>query len=137
MTSRSRVLYDGRCELCQRSMRALQRRDTRGRLELLDLHHVELPQLHPALEREACLREMHVLTSTGEVLRGFDAFRHIVRQLPASAWWAMALYLPPIPHIGRLIYRWVARRRYRLSQSCATGSCHHPWHSGQSDSRQS
>ena len=116
MAARTRVLYDGKCSLCQRSMQALQARDTRGALEAVDLHAVNVAQLHPALNRDACLREMHLITPQGAVLRGFDAFRHIVRQLPFSSWWGCFLYIPPVPQVGRVVYRWIAARRVSQSQ---------------------
>ena len=119
MVTRTRVLYDGQCSLCRRSIQALQARDTRGRLEATDLHQADLPRLHPALDRTACLQEMHVITPDGVVLRGFDAFRHIALQLPSTAWWAGFLYIPPVPQAGRVVYRWIAARRCQ----CKTGTC--------------
>jgi len=104
-------------------MARLKRRDTRQRLELLDLHQVELRQIHPGLDRNCCLRELHVVTPQGTVRQGFAAFRHLFRQLPSTAWWAIALYVPPVPLVGNLVYRWVAHRRYGRAHSCATGQC--------------
>ena len=125
MHSQTRILYDGQCPLCQRTMQSLAARDTHHRLHWLDLHQVDLQTLHPALEREACRREMHLLAPDGRLLRGFDAFRHIATQLPSMAWWAPLLYAPPIPQIGRLLYRWIARRRYGLGSrcTCRSGTC--------------
>ena len=117
------VLYDGQCSLCRRSVEQLARRDTRRALELRDLHATNLQQLHPALTREACVREMHVVTADGRVLAGFDAFRYLWRQLPSTRWWAWVLYVPPAPLAGRLVYRWIARHRLALRCGCDTGTC--------------
>lgn len=125
----TQVLYDGQCSFCQSQMRQLAARDTRHVLQLVDLHGVNLTQLHPALTREACLQELHAVTPAGAVLRGFDAFRHIWGQLPSTRWAAWLLYLPGAALIGRPVYRWVANRRLRLGSPCANGTCTiHPYH---------
>ena len=130
MAETTQILYDGQCSLCQRAIARLRRRDTRHRLTFMDLHSVDVSRIHPSLTTEACLRDMHLVTPQGRVLSGFDAFRHIAAQLPAWRWWAPLLRVPPVPVIGRLIYRWIARRRHALPHRCASGRCAHPWHSG-------
>ena len=126
----TQVLYDGQCPLCQRSVEGLRARDTRRALRVVDLHAVELNTIHPSLTREACLAEMHVVTPDGRALKGFHAFRHVWGRLPATAWLAPFLYIPGVSTIGQLVYRWVARRRYRFNAArCDARTCTlHAWH---------
>ena len=118
------IVYDGRCGLCQRSMRSLAARDARKVFRFVDLHSVDVTTMHPSLTREACLDALHVVTPRGRVLQGFFAFRHVWARSPWTAWLVPALYVPGVPLIGRTVYRWVARRRYRLASAARpTGSC--------------
>jgi predicted DCC family thiol-disulfide oxidoreductase YuxK len=50
----------------------------------------------------------------GRQSMGFDAFRLIAWQLPATALLAPLLYVPPIPQLGRRAYAWVKDNRSRL-----------------------
>jgi len=47
----------------------------------------------------------------GRTLGGFDAVREVLCVLPISFLWAPLLAIPPIPSIGRRLYRRVAARR--------------------------
>jgi predicted DCC family thiol-disulfide oxidoreductase YuxK len=120
------VLYDGGCGLCRRSRRALERLDRAGRLRFVDVHDpAEARRLFPQLRWEDLMDQMHVVDPAGRVTRGFYAFRTLASVLPAL-WpvWPL-LHLPPVPLVGRRVYRWVARTRGR---SCPDGAC--PLHGG-------
>lgn len=113
--TRTAVVYDGLCPLCIRTMAVVDVIDGGRRLEYLDLERDwgRIAELAPSITRDDALAAMHVVTSRGEVHRGFDAFRAVAAVTPALRAFAPLLHLPPIPQLGRGVYRWVARRRPR------------------------
>jgi predicted DCC family thiol-disulfide oxidoreductase YuxK len=109
------LLFDGACGLCRRSVAAVRLLDWRHRVRLRDVAR-DWDAVHrdyPALRREDCLTEMHLVTPGGRVAAGFDAFRELARVLPLG-WLAVPfLYLPGVRAIGRRVYASVARHRRR------------------------
>ncbi len=81
-----------------------------------------LSRVHPDLEVDACLRELHVITPNGAIHRGWDAVATLARLFPPT-WWIGALgAIPPFRWIGNVAYRFVARNRYAVSK-CRGGAC--------------
>ena len=117
-----RVFYDDQCEVCQAGVSWLRVLDRKNRTESLGIHP-ETIALHPGLEMERCLRELHVITPEGQTLVGWEAVARLAR-LSAFTWIIGALgSVPPFRWIGKRLYRWVARNRYALSK-CRGGACH-------------
>ncbi len=124
--SRIRVLYDGRCPLCQAGVRQLRRLDWFGRLDYLDARHPEaFPTDLPPLDAGRLLEEMHVITSGGQVLAGFRGIRYLAWFLPPGWPAAPFLYLPGVPTLGQWLYLKIARNRFNLVP-CRDGVCSLP-----------
>jgi predicted DCC family thiol-disulfide oxidoreductase YuxK len=121
---RARILYDGQCAFCRKSVAQLRRLDWLGQLSYLDARDTgHLPAGDVALEPDRLLEEMHVLTADGRRLyHGFAALRWLAWRLPLL--WAAAplLYIPGVPGLGQRLYLWVARNRFRLVP-CHGGVC--------------
>src|SRR5207249_4729859 len=118
------VLYDGKCLLCQKSVRLLQRLDWLGRLHFADGRDpANLPPTPEPIAPQRLLEEMHAITPDGRrVFHGFAAFRRIARLLP-PLWPIMPfLYLPGVPWLGQRVYLWVAKNRFHLVP-CHDGQC--------------
>jgi predicted DCC family thiol-disulfide oxidoreductase YuxK len=111
------VLFDGACGMCQRSVVVLTRLDLLQRLRFADVERewLELSTRYPQLDRAACLAEMHVITTRGEVRRGFDAYRSLAWVLPPGWLMLPLLYIPGVPAVGRRVYGFVAARRGRTA----------------------
>jgi predicted DCC family thiol-disulfide oxidoreductase YuxK len=124
---RAVVLYDGRCPLCQRSVRLLKRIDWLGRLDFRDARvEANVPPTDPPLAFDRLMEEMHLLTPDGRhVYHGFGAFRWMAWRLPPLWPVAPLLYLPGVPTLGRKAYLWVARNRFKLVP-CDDGRCRLP-----------
>jgi predicted DCC family thiol-disulfide oxidoreductase YuxK len=122
--SEARVLYDGRCPLCKKSVAILKRLDWLHRLRFIDARDVaNLPAYEPPLNPDRLLEEMHLLTPDGRnVYHGFGAFRWLAWRLPLL--WPVApfLYIPGVPVLGQKVYLWVARNRFSLVP-CHGGVC--------------
>jgi predicted DCC family thiol-disulfide oxidoreductase YuxK len=108
-----RVLYDGHCDLCIRSVCALETLDVSGRLAFVDLEDGALAREIPEVDRIDAVSWMHVVDDRGTVWRGFFAFRRLARGMPALWPGLPLLYAPLSGHFGPRIYDLVARRRSR------------------------
>lgn len=112
---RHHFLYDGSCGLCQKTVAVLRRLDLFGRIEFHDALR-DWPAVQvafPRLRQEDCLDTIHVVTASGDVRTGFDAYRAIAWSIPL--FWPVAplLYVPGVPFAGRKVYARVARNRHR------------------------
>jgi predicted DCC family thiol-disulfide oxidoreductase YuxK len=123
-TPRARVLYDGDCPLCRKSVAGLRKLDWLGKLDYLNAREsANVPAREPPLEPARLMEEMHLLPPKGnKVYHGFGAFRWMAWRLPLL--WPLApfLYIPGVPTIGNWVYLWVARNRLKLVP-CHDGVC--------------
>lgn len=116
------VLYDGDCTICIRLIRRLEPLLAKVHLETAPLQtewvKERLGYTDPA-QREALLKEMRVLTNTGQIYGGADAVLYLAGQF----WWAMPLvWLSCFPGFKTLLnlgYRWVAANRHCSAQGCS------------------
>lgn len=101
----------------------LRRLDWLSRLRVVDVraNWEQLESLYPGVRRDACLDEMHVVTTDGVVTAGFDGCRTIAWHLPLLMPLAPLLYAPGVPSVGRAIYCYVATHR---STTCDVASRH-------------
>jgi predicted DCC family thiol-disulfide oxidoreductase YuxK len=114
------VIYDGDCGVCRTTIAWLAALNWSRRLRFLDLAEWErVAALHPSLDRDACLRDMPVVTRSGRVFKGYDAYRAVALRLPLAVWIAPLMALPVVSHVGRRVYRQVADNRWRTSCSIA------------------
>ena len=107
------ILFDGGCGICARTARLLHHLDVFRKTVPLDIAH-EWPRIaeqFPQITPQAAMRDMHVITESGDIFRGFDAYRSLAWIFPF--FWPILplLYLPPIRWIGWRIYRRVADNR--------------------------
>ncbi|MFG0325728.1 MAG: thiol-disulfide oxidoreductase DCC family protein [Phycisphaerales bacterium JB037] len=115
---RLRCFYDGRCGLCQRSRRWLERLDWLQRVEWVD--QTEVPDDELPVSRDAALDALPAVTPSGRVLMGHDAVRRALLVTPLGFLPALLMYLPGIAHLGRAVYRRIAAARKR---DPAVGAC--------------
>jgi predicted DCC family thiol-disulfide oxidoreductase YuxK len=120
------VLYDGQCRICTASADRIRALDTERRLELLSLHDPNVAARFPEIHREEVLEQMHLIERSGEVLRGADAVRGVLRRLPRLRWLGLLWLVPGFAHLAHVGYGWVARNRYRFNRhvTCDGSVCH-------------
>ena len=100
------ILFDGGCEMCRTSMQAIERFDTSGKIEPIDLHNSAARAQFPSLELKDLLEELHAVDDQGKVYRGARAINEILRLQPGiRGWLAYAWYIPG--------YAWLAERQYQ------------------------
>jgi glyoxylase-like metal-dependent hydrolase (beta-lactamase superfamily II)/predicted DCC family thiol-disulfide oxidoreductase YuxK len=86
------------------------------------IHPDTLQRIHPNLEVEACLRELHVITPDRQIVVGADAVILLARLFPETRLIGTITGTPGIRTISRMLYRFVALNRYALSK-CRGGAC--------------
>jgi predicted DCC family thiol-disulfide oxidoreductase YuxK len=117
------VFYDTFCPICRRSRFFLEQFDLAERLSFRDIHDREqMSREAPGVSYRRALSEMIVRTPSGAIYGGFDAFRATARVLPGLWPLLPLLYVPGVRWVGRKLYGWIARNRYRLTK-CDTGVC--------------
>ncbi len=123
------AIYDGQCVLCRQSKRIITALDWLKRVEFLDLHNWNtIEARYPALDYEAEMGQMHVVTPDGHLMGGFEGIRRLLRDLPLGFPFWLLLHLPGMNWLGERIYRLVARNRYRINRFfgapvCEDGTC--------------
>jgi predicted DCC family thiol-disulfide oxidoreductase YuxK len=107
-----RVLYDGNCKLCRRTIATLQKFDVFGRIvyvNALDAEAVSAVRVDwiPSAD---LIRDMHAVIGKTKWV-GFAAYRKLALRIPVF-WliWPL-LWIPPVPWFGKLVYRRVADSR--------------------------
>ena len=118
MKPRGWIFYDAACNSCVHGQRRTGRLfESRG-FEWLPL---QTPGAEERLgvSRLAFEIRMHLLLADGRVFNNADAFGILCR----SVWWlwpiGALLLVPGFRELGRLIYDWFARNRYRFGGTCA------------------
>jgi len=106
------VLFDGKCTFCTRSVTVLKQLDSLRRLRFIDMHAPAAREEFSDLDLERGAMELLVRERNGSWLGGYDGFRVMAKQFPA--FWPILplLFIPPVPAIGRALYRRIAARRY-------------------------
>src|SRR5882724_9352449 len=89
------ALYDQQCEICQAMSSWLRLLDRQDHVEIRPIDPSELSAIHPSLQLDECLRTLHVVTSDGQVLRGWDGVARLARVSSWTAWIGFLGCLPP------------------------------------------
>ena len=109
------LLYDGSCPLCRKAVFRLEAWDREGRVELLPAQDPAAAERFPWLSEEALMDSIHLVGPENQTWEGAGAVEELAGLLPRWRWAAWLFRLPLVRSLGRRVYRWVARRRYRLS----------------------
>ncbi|MCA9129184.1 MAG: DUF393 domain-containing protein [Planctomycetales bacterium] len=123
---RSVVIWDGDCGFCKSQVAKLHSMDTGKSLSYISLHDPRVAERYGDLSHEQLMEQLWLVTTDGRRLGGADAVRFLSRRITRMWWLAPWLHIPFSMPLWRVLYRAVANRRYRLSESqCAHGgTCH-------------
>jgi predicted DCC family thiol-disulfide oxidoreductase YuxK len=108
------VYTDGQCPLCRWMRERVDRRDRFQRVKWLDYRDPEVQARTPYSFQELDA-EMHARRiAGGNWSAGYRAWLEVMRVLPRWRYLAPLLSIWPFTALGRLFYRWLATRRYKL-----------------------
>lgn len=120
------LLFDERCVLCRETVKTLSGLQTSVSLTMLPLQQVDVGDIVPGMSQEELLAQLHVITSDRQVFKGADAVFRIFREVPSYQWISRLERVPGFRHVARLLYRVIAKHRYRLFgkvDECPDGTC--------------
>ena len=118
------LVYDGQCGFCKRSLNLARRLDRSHVMRVHDSHDPGIKERFPMLATADFDNAMFAVTPSGEVHRGYFAFKRLLRSLPL-AWLLLPLfYVPGSSLVGPRVYAWVARNRKKLG--CESDVCEVP-----------
>ena len=108
------ILFDGGCDMCRTSIQAIEKFDSSGKIEPIDLHDPEARAKFPALELKDLLEELHAVDDQGTVYRGARAINEVLRRQPGiKGWLAYAWYIPGYARLADWQYKRIAASRYQ------------------------
>ena len=111
------IRFDRDCTICTSLARRFYRTFEKRGFGLAALQYPRVAALL-ALPPDQLLREMRVVTTTGEIRGGAEAIVYLAKQV----WWAWpffaAAHIPGVSQILDVCYRWFADHR-----PCSSGTC--------------
>jgi predicted DCC family thiol-disulfide oxidoreductase YuxK len=110
------VFYDGGCPVCSHESNVWKKRDKAGQFCFVDIASPEFRAETHGLDPVSVNKVMHVRTSSGRVITGFEAILFIWKSIPGFKILYYIFSLPIIRTLGDLGYRLFARFRPRLKK---------------------
>ncbi len=108
-----KLVYDGQCNFCKSSLLVVRFFDVFKQITFVDSHDPEA-LASTGVRFEDAEEAAYAVRPDGKQFAGFDAFRQVAWQLPATAFFAPLLYIPGVPQLGRHAYEWIKNNRSRL-----------------------
>lgn len=117
------VIYDSDCAFCRWSVRFLDAWDKKEMLRFIPCQSEERKIEFPLISTEQCMAAMQAVLPDNVRKSGFDAIAHVMKYL--TGWKKIAgvcmIYTPGATYIGRIVYQWVAKNRYKIK--CDDDTC--------------
>ncbi len=107
------LIYDAECRLCVSSKRWMERWDIKQRIRFIPFQNDEARRWVSDIAPTGCLDAMRFMDHRGAVSSGVDAFRGMLPYLPMGRVIALFFRLPGAYRLVVLLYRMIARNRYR------------------------
>jgi predicted DCC family thiol-disulfide oxidoreductase YuxK len=126
---RVKVVFDGDCGFCRRSIEYLKVMDLLGKCEYIAFQSVgDLRVLHSDLTPEKVKSELYLITSDGRLYGGYFAFRQLGWIMPMLYPALAVMYFPGAGIVGSRVYRFIAQNRYlfHVNQTCKDHHCFRP-----------
>ncbi len=76
------ILFDSECTLCNRFKLTLEKSVPDHQYNFISVHNSLIYAKHPQLNKEHCLKEVHMLFEDGKVISGKDVISELVTQHP-------------------------------------------------------
>jgi predicted DCC family thiol-disulfide oxidoreductase YuxK len=116
------VYYDAECPLCLRTKIVIEHFDFFKAVSFKTVQRNFSQDLaSKQVSYEDCLNDLHGIDKNGNLYIGFDLYRQILLRSLVFLPIAILFYLPGFSHIGRLVYKFVAKNRE--TQRCNENSC--------------
>jgi predicted DCC family thiol-disulfide oxidoreductase YuxK len=76
------LIFDSECSLCNRFAESIRRMEKTSHIDLQPLNNPEVFERFPAITKEDCEKEVHLLLKDNEVLKGPKAVEYLITLNP-------------------------------------------------------
>jgi predicted DCC family thiol-disulfide oxidoreductase YuxK len=111
------LIYDGQCRLCVTAKQGFERLGTNtagDHIRMITYQSEEAKDILGPRYRPGRPDVAFLVGSDGDIVQGLDAFLPLLPGLKGGPFLTGLFRIPLIKPLGRLLYRFVARYRYRL-----------------------
>jgi len=111
------VIYDGDCGFCQSTVNIIKALDWFSQLQFEPFQKEGLLIRLNELTKEKCEKEIYLVKEKEGVYRyyaGYDAFKMMSVYIPITFLISPIFFLPGVSHLGKIIYRVVAKNRHKI-----------------------
>ena len=116
MATASILFYDGSCGLCRSIVRWIARRRRAAAVRPVAIHDPARMAGFPQIDHDEANRSVILLAPDGLQEHGYSAAVGVLEVLGVPRWALRLLRWPPVAALGNAVYRWVTRRRHRISR---------------------
>lgn len=106
-------LYDGACPICVAEVEGLRRRDSAGKLAMVDISASSFDASRYGRTQHELMTRMHAIDASGRTLVAMDAVRAAYSAV-GLGWLVAPTRWPGLKPLFDRLYAWIARNRYRL-----------------------
>jgi predicted DCC family thiol-disulfide oxidoreductase YuxK len=128
--SKTKIFYDGGCKVCDWEIKKYLKLDHQNKLTPVDINLPDFDAKKFGLDSQSVQKHLHVLSPSGELKIGVDAFIEIWNALdqPAARWASKLAKFTPIHLLLRMGYFGFVHVRPYLPRNhsaptCETGTC--------------
>lgn len=108
------LVYDGQCRMCVTAKNGLEQLGAGSKVRMIPYQSEEAKEALGSRHQPGRPDAAFLVYPDGRVAVGLDAFLPLLRGLKGGQCAARLLALPVIKPVGHLLYRLIARYRYRL-----------------------
>ena len=106
------VIYDGACNICLRSVRALRNWDRESRLEFIASQSPKVPARFPWIPASAFADSLQLVRSSDhKTWERAAAVEELLTILPRGKRFSWVFNIPFARPVAERVYRWIARNR--------------------------
>jgi predicted DCC family thiol-disulfide oxidoreductase YuxK len=113
--TRATLIYDGACPICSSTVAWIEENEEEGSFEMVPCQSEALYRRFPDVNRDKCMKAMHLVLPDGKILDGEQALPEIFTRLRRYRPVARLLRLPGMKVLSGIFYRWFAKSRYRIA----------------------
>ena len=114
MNPKLTFLYDGGCPLCLRETNFLKRKDTKKKINFVDISINYLPENFNNISYKQAMENLHGILGSGEIIIGVDVLAYSY-ELVGLGWIYFPTKLPILSGLIRFLYKYWAKYRLRLT----------------------
>ncbi|HLE12893.1 MAG: hypothetical protein A2504_13315 [Bdellovibrionales bacterium RIFOXYD12_FULL_39_22] len=115
------ILYDSRCQLCERFKVSLERANIHEKYNIVSIHDELIYQAYPVLNPAECKKHIHMIEIDGSILKGPDVIARLIDNFPIVSKFAWLIESDMGKKTLDYFYNMASRYRENVINRC--GNC--------------